>query len=112
MNFQSGFRPSFSTDTCLIHLSDYIRKEWDKGNYTGMVVLDLQKAFDTVNHTILLGKLRAVGLAESSIKWFDSYLTAETRLLTLTGCIRSLGKLHAEYHRLNTGASVVPCLCQ
>ena len=83
--FQSGFRPSFSTDTCLIHLSDYIRKEWDKGNYTGMVVLDLQKAFDTVNHTILLGKLRAVGLAESSIKWFDSYVTGRNQVVDIDG---------------------------
>ena len=83
--FQSGFRPSFSTDTCLIHLSDYIRKEWDKGNFTGMVVLDLQKAFDTVNHTILLGKLRAVGLAENSIKWFDSYLTGRNQVVDIDG---------------------------
>ena len=43
-DFQSGFRPSFSMDTCLIHLSYFIRKEWDDGNYTGMVVLDLQKS--------------------------------------------------------------------
>jgi hypothetical protein len=47
-DFQSGFRPSFSTDSCLIHLSDHIRKEWDKGNFTGMVILDLQKAFDNL----------------------------------------------------------------
>ena len=38
---QSGFRPSFSTDSCLIHLSDFIRKQKDKGRYTGMVILDL-----------------------------------------------------------------------
>ena len=50
---QSGFRPSFSTDSCLIHLSDFIRKQQDKGHNTGMVILDLQKAFDTVNHKIL-----------------------------------------------------------
>ena len=48
--FQSGFRSAFSTDTCLIHLTDHIRSESDRGNYTGMVVLDLQKAFDTVDH--------------------------------------------------------------
>ena len=47
---QSGFRSSFSTDSCLIHLSDFIRKQQDKGHFTGMVILDLQKAFDTVNH--------------------------------------------------------------
>ncbi len=50
--FQSGFRSSYSTDTCLIHLHDHIRSQCDKGYYTGMVLIDLQKAFDTVDHTI------------------------------------------------------------
>ena len=44
-----------------------------KGNYVGMVLIDLQKAFDTVDHGILLDKLHAIGL--SSISWFDSYLS-------------------------------------
>ena len=39
--FQSSFRSSYSTDTCLIHLTDYIKLENDKGNFTGMVLLDL-----------------------------------------------------------------------
>ena len=42
---QSGFGSSYSTDTCLIHLCDYIRIQRDKGNYTGMVLLDLHKSF-------------------------------------------------------------------
>lgn len=50
---QSGFRNSYSTDTCLIHLMDHIRNNNSKGLYTGMVMLDLQKAFGTVNHDIL-----------------------------------------------------------
>ena len=73
-DLQSGFRPSFSTDSCLIHLSDYILSNQDKGQLTGMVVLDLQKAFDTVNHKILIGKLRSLGLDQIAIKWFSSYL--------------------------------------
>ena len=40
---QSGFRKSYSTDTCVIHLTDYIKDEIDNGNLCGMVMLDLQK---------------------------------------------------------------------
>ena len=50
-----------------------------------MVDLDLQKAFDTVNHKILLGKLKAAGLADSSIKWFDSYLTGRNQVVDVDG---------------------------
>ena len=39
--FQSGFRSSYSTDTCLIRLTDYIKQDCDNGNYTSMVLLDL-----------------------------------------------------------------------
>ena len=52
--FQSGFRQLFSTNTCLIHLTDYIKLQSDKGIFTGMVLLDLQRAFDTVDDCILL----------------------------------------------------------
>ena len=45
--FQSGFRSKFSTDTCLIHLLDQIRDTNSKGLFRGMIMLDLQKAFDT-----------------------------------------------------------------
>ena len=71
--FQSGFRSSYSTDTCLIHLTDYIKLENDKGNFTGMVLLDLQKAFDTVDHTILLNKLKWLGADVLTVQWFRSY---------------------------------------
>ena len=55
--FQSGFRPCFSTDTALSFLSDKIRFNMDNGLYTGIVLIDLQKAFDRVDHKILLSKL-------------------------------------------------------
>ena len=86
-DFRSDFRPSFSTDTCLIHLSDFITKEWDDGNYTGVVVLDLQKAFDTVDHKIVLGKLRAIRMTENSVKWFDLYLTGRSQVVDIDGVL-------------------------
>ena len=74
-NLQSGFRGSYSTDTCLTYLTDHIRSQMSAGNYTGMVLLDLQKAFDTVDHEILLNKLQAMGIHELSVNWFRSYLS-------------------------------------
>jgi hypothetical protein len=80
---QSGFRSCFSTDTCLMYLTDYIKMEMGKGNYTGMVMLDLQKAFDTVDHKILLYKLSAMGMSQKTVKWFEDYLTGRTQLVAV-----------------------------
>ena len=84
-NYQSGFRRKFSTETCLLHLTDYIRFNMDKGNLVGMVLLDLQKAFDTVNDDILLMKLEALGLTESAVTWFSSYLSDRHQLVDVSG---------------------------
>ena len=45
-----------------------------KGNYTSRFIIDLQKAFDTVDHDILLNKMKAIGLDDLSKSWFSSYL--------------------------------------
>ena len=81
--FQSGFRKSYSTDTCLINLMDYIRMLKSKGNYIGMVLLDLQKAFDTVDHEILCEKLEAMGI--NFTKWFKSYLGDRKQIVVANG---------------------------
>ena len=83
--FQSGFRSGFSTDTCLIHLTDFIRMEMDKGHIIGMILLDLQKAFDTVDHSILLMKLSAAGLGDDILRWFTSYLSSRQQLVDVSG---------------------------
>ncbi len=72
--FQSGFRISHSTDT-LLYLTDFIRRQIDEGKMCGMVLLELQKAFDTVNHSILLDKLSVMGLSSKVIAWFNYYLS-------------------------------------
>jgi hypothetical protein len=85
--YQSGFRSSFSTDTALTYLCDKIRFNMDKGLYTGVILLDLQKAFDTVDHVILLRKLKAIGACDSTVNWFKSYLTDRKQFVDVKGCL-------------------------
>ena len=54
-----------------------------KGNYIGMVLLDLQKAFDTVDHEILCDKLEAMGI--NFTKWFKSYLGDRKQIVVANG---------------------------
>ena len=54
-------------------MSDTIRKGWDNG--------DLTKAFDTVDHEILLYKLKAIGLSEHSVTWMQSYLRGRLQFM-------------------------------
>ena len=82
-NFQSGFRHNYSTETCLIFLTDYIKKKIDQGKYCGMAMLDLQKAFDTVNHKILAYKLKAMGFSKEALGLIMSYLTGRTQIVSV-----------------------------
>ena len=80
--FQSGFRAGFSTETCLIHMTDYIRSHISNGRYVGALMLDVQKAFDSVNHKILCAKLQAIGVNPA---WFESYLSDRKQTTVISG---------------------------
>ena len=73
--YQSGFRKFFSTDSCLSYLNNKIAAGFESGLYTAMILINLQKAFDTVNHNILLKKMEFIGFSEETTKWFKSYLS-------------------------------------
>ena len=73
-NYQFGFRNNHSTDHALIEITEQIRNACDKKLFTCGVYLDLQKAFDTVNHEILITKLKHYGIRGASYKWFQSFL--------------------------------------
>ena len=55
--YQSSFRKFHSSDTCLSYLNDKIAKGFDSSLLTGIVLFDLQKAFDTIDHNILIKKM-------------------------------------------------------
>ena len=72
--YQFGFRANHSTTHTLTDITEQIRNACDKGLYTCGIYLDLQKAFDTVNQTILLAKLKHYGIKGTSLDWFKSFI--------------------------------------
>ena len=67
-DYQSGFRKNHLTDTCLSFLNDKILKCFDDDLVSGMILIDLQKVFDTINHDILLKKLSIIGFSDHIVK--------------------------------------------
>ena len=76
---QFGFRLKLSTSTALIAFTDQVLEKMDKGCVTGTVLLDLRKAFDPVDHLLLINKLKSLGVAGKSLEWLSSYLTGRVQ---------------------------------
>ena len=87
-NQQSGFRSLHSTVTALLEATDSWALDIDRGNVNAVVFLDLKKAFDTVDHDVLLGKLSLYGVQESPYDfWFKSYLNNRTQKFVVNGSL-------------------------
>ena len=74
---QSVFRGSHSTETALIRLVDQLLFELDQGKVSALLCVDFSKAFDLINHDILIAKLRIVGIDSKDLQLFRSYLTGQ-----------------------------------
>ena len=84
---QSGFRPNHSAQTALIDVTDHILTGMEDGKVTGIVFLDLQKAFDTVSHDLMLMKLYDLGIRDVELTWFTSYLKERKQAIALQGIL-------------------------
>lgn len=80
---QSGFRAKHSTVTACLEVLDTIRAAIDKKSFCVALFIDLSKAFDTVDHHILINSLRKVGLSPNVVAWFKSYLLGRTQCVRL-----------------------------
>ena len=92
-DYQSGFRKKYSTESCLSYLTDKISKGFDSGLYTGMILIDLQKAFDTIDHKLLLEKMSFLGFSEEVIGWFRSYLSNRNFKVNINKAFSELGEV-------------------
>ena len=71
---QYGYRKKHSTELATLFLTDAIRQEMDNANLTGVLYIDLSKAFDTLSHSILLSKMKKYGIKSTALNWFTDYL--------------------------------------
>ena len=84
-SLQFGFRQKYSTVHAFISLTKNIRKNLDEGNSSCGIFFDLQKAFDTVEHDILLSKLEHYGIRGIANEWFKSYLSNRKQYVSING---------------------------
>ena len=87
---QYGFRRNHSTYMALIDMYDQISASADKNEFSIGVFIDLSKAFDTLDHTILLRKLEYYGIRGIAFEWFKSYLSNRKQCVILDGVKSSL----------------------
>ena len=89
-NGQYGFRMNHSTELAAIELADRILKDIDNKKLSLAIYMDLSKAFDTLDHNILIKKLQYYGVIGTPLNWFQSYLTDRTQYVEVNNESSSL----------------------
>ena len=87
---QFGFCNKSSTQHAVTFFSVFIRTNMDKDLMTGAVFIDLQKAFDTVDHARLLSKLSIYGIKNKELSWFESYLFGRKQIVSYDGALSGI----------------------
>ena len=95
-DLQFGFRQQYFTSHALINITENIRKALDDGNIGCGVFVDLQKAFDIVDHQILLAKLNHYGIRGVSNDWFKSYLSNHHQYVSISGYESGLAAINCD----------------
>ena len=93
---QSGFRKNYSTTKSIVDFNDIIFENMNNSQITAAVFIDLRKAFDTVNHTILLNKLRKMGISDNLFQWCGNYLSNRKQKTLVNG-------IGSDYHNILCG---------
>ena len=85
--YQYGFRKLHSTEFATLAFADMIRRNIDNGLMTGAVFLDFKKAFDSVDHSLLLDKLYNLGILDREHEWFANYLDGRKQIVDYQGIL-------------------------
>ena len=96
---QYGFRAKHSTQHAIIDIVNNIQNNMDKKLFLCGIFIDLKKAFDTVDHTILLHKLQHYGICSVINNWFKSYLTERMQTTQIEENISSKEIIRLVFHK-------------
>ena len=104
---QSGNKKHHSTETLNVFITDKLLEGMDKRKITALVLLDLSKAFDSINHERLLQKIANLGVSSASVQWFESYLSNQSQSVRIHSTLSDLLPLS---HEVPQGAILSPLL--
>ena len=106
---QYGFRSGHSCENAIGELLSAVLKGYQSNKYTLGLFLDLSKAFDTLQHSILLEKLHYYGIRGTALNWFQSYLTE--RKMRVKCCVTNTGQIeYSDYEPVTFGTPQGSCL--
>ena len=92
-NQQYGFRKERSTSMAIFDVLKNLYEKWNEKLYTGCIFVDFSKAFETINHSILLQKLQLYGFKPNSLELMKSYITTRRQVTSVNGhvsCTRNV----------------------
>ena len=104
---QSGNRKMHSTETLNLLITDKILKSMDIKEAVAIILLDLSKAFDSIDHSLLLEKLKTLSVSDEAIRWFKSYLTDREQAVRIGSTISEKRKIT---HGVPQGSILGPML--
>ena len=84
-NLQFGFRAKHSTNHALLDIVEQVKISLDNKKFACGIFVDFQKAFDTVNHNILISKLNTYGVRGLANNWLRSYLSNRSQFVSILG---------------------------
>ena len=95
---QHGFRNNKSTGTAIFDVLQEVFQNWNNKNYSSCIFIDYSKAFDTIDHTILIDKLKIYGLDTMSLNFLTSYLTNRYQRINI-----NINTVSSNYSKLRCG---------